>query len=41
MLAASTIALRMEAASNFETSVNSYQNTQRYIPQDSHIHDVA
>jgi hypothetical protein len=31
------IALMMEAASTFETLVNSYQTTQRNNPEDSHI----
>jgi hypothetical protein len=39
MLAASTIiALTMEAASTSETSVNFYQTTWRYNPEDSHLH---
>jgi hypothetical protein len=28
----------MEAASTFETSVNSYQTTRRNNPEDSHLH---
>jgi hypothetical protein len=32
-----TIALMMEAASISETSVNFYQTTQRYNPEDSHL----
>jgi hypothetical protein len=28
----------LEAASTSETSVNSYQTTRRYIPEDSHLH---
>jgi hypothetical protein len=28
----------MEAASTSETSVNFYQTTRRYNPEDSHIH---
>jgi hypothetical protein len=35
---ASIIALMMEAASTSETSVNLYQSTRRYNPEDSHIH---
>jgi hypothetical protein len=31
------IALMMGAASASETSVNFYQTTQRYIPEDSHL----
>jgi hypothetical protein len=31
------IALIMEAASTSETSVNFYQNTRRYNPDDSHL----
>jgi hypothetical protein len=36
MLAASTIALMMEAPSTSETSVNFYQNTLRNNPEHSH-----
>jgi hypothetical protein len=32
------IALMMEAASTSETSVNVYQTTRRYNPEDSHLH---
>jgi hypothetical protein len=32
------IALMMEAASTSETSVNFYQTTRRYNPEDSHLH---
>jgi hypothetical protein len=32
------IALMMEAASTSEMSVNFYQTTQRYNPEDSHLH---
>jgi hypothetical protein len=32
------IALKMEAASTSETSVNFYQTTRRNIPEDSHLH---
>jgi hypothetical protein len=32
------MALMMEAASIFETSVNFYQTTWRYNPEDSHLH---
>jgi hypothetical protein len=32
------IALMMKAASTSETSVNSYQTTRRYSPEDSHLH---
>jgi hypothetical protein len=32
------IAIMMEAASTSETSVNFYQTTQRYNPEDSHLH---
>jgi hypothetical protein len=38
VLAASIIALMMEAASSSETSVNSYQTTQRDNPKESHLH---
>jgi hypothetical protein len=31
------IALLLEAASTSETSVNFYETTRRYIPEDSHI----
>jgi hypothetical protein len=37
MLAASIIALMMEAASTSETSVNFYQTTRRSISEDSHL----
>jgi hypothetical protein len=33
------IALMMEAASTSETSVNFYQTTRRYNPEDSHLHN--
>jgi hypothetical protein len=33
------IALTMEAASTFETSVNLYQTTPRNNPEDSHLHN--
>jgi hypothetical protein len=36
MLAASIIALIMEAARTSETSVNFYQTTRRYNPEDNH-----
>jgi hypothetical protein len=39
MLAASNIALMMEAASTSETSVNFYQTTRRNNPEDSHLHN--
>jgi hypothetical protein len=32
------IALMMEAARTSETLVNFYQTTQRYNPEDSHLH---
>jgi hypothetical protein len=32
------IALMMEAASTSETSVNVFQTTRRYNPEDSHLH---
>jgi hypothetical protein len=32
------IALMMEAASTSEMSVNFYQTTRRYNPEDSHLH---
>jgi hypothetical protein len=32
------IALMMEAASTSQTSVNFYQTTRRYNPEDSHLH---
>jgi hypothetical protein len=31
-------ALMIEAAQTSETSVNLYQSTQRYNPEDSHLH---
>jgi hypothetical protein len=31
------VALMMEAARTFETLVNFYQTTLRYIPEDSHL----
>jgi hypothetical protein len=34
------IALMMEAASTFETSVNFYQTTWLNIPEDSHLHII-
>jgi hypothetical protein len=37
VLATSIIALIMEAARTSETSVNYYQTTQRYNPEDSHL----
>jgi hypothetical protein len=33
------IALMMEAARTSETSVNFYQTTRRYNPEDSHLHE--
>jgi hypothetical protein len=36
--ASSLIALMMEAVQTSETSVNSYQSTLRYNPEDSHLH---
>jgi hypothetical protein len=33
-----SIALMMEAASTSETSVNFYQTTRRYNPEDGHLH---
>jgi hypothetical protein len=38
VLAASIIALMMEAARTSETSVNFYHTTRRNIPEDSHLH---
>jgi hypothetical protein len=35
------VALMMEAASTSETSVNFYQTTWRYNPDDSHLHVVT
>jgi hypothetical protein len=32
------MALMMEAASTYETSVNFYQTTRRNNPEDSHLH---
>jgi hypothetical protein len=32
------IAVMMEAASTSETSVNFYQTTRRYYPEDNHLH---
>jgi hypothetical protein len=40
VLAASIIALMMEAASTSETSRNFYQITWHYNPEDSHLHKV-
>jgi hypothetical protein len=37
VLAAFIIRALLEATSTSETSVN-YQNTRRYIPEDSHLH---
>jgi hypothetical protein len=34
------IALMMEAAGTFRTSVNVYQTTRRYNPEDSHLHGM-
>jgi hypothetical protein len=34
------IALMMEAAQTSETSVNSYQSTRRYNPEDGHLQNV-
>jgi hypothetical protein len=34
----SFVALMMEAVQTSETSVNSYQCTRRYNPEDSHLH---
>jgi hypothetical protein len=36
--AASVIRAMMVAASTSETSVNAYQTTRRYNPEDSHLH---
>jgi hypothetical protein len=38
VLAASTIALMMEAASTSETSINFYYTTRRNNPEDSNLH---
>jgi hypothetical protein len=38
VLAASSIALVMEAARTSETWINFYQTTRRYNPEDSHLH---
>jgi hypothetical protein len=38
VLAASINALMMEATSISETSVNFFQTTRRYNPEDSHLH---
>jgi hypothetical protein len=35
------IALMMEAASTFKTSVNFYQTTFRNIPEDSHLLNIS
>jgi hypothetical protein len=35
------ITLMMDAASTSETSVNFYKTTQSYIPEDSHLGQVA
>jgi hypothetical protein len=35
------IALMMGAASTSETSVNFYQTTRRYNPEDSHIQGIS
>jgi hypothetical protein len=37
-MAASIIRVMMEAASTSETSVNFYQTTRRYNPEDSNLH---
>jgi hypothetical protein len=37
MMEAASIALKMEAVSTSETSVNFYQTTRRNIPEDSHF----
>jgi hypothetical protein len=34
------IALMMEAARTSETLVNFFQNTRRYNPEDSHLHNL-
>jgi hypothetical protein len=36
----SIIALMIQAASTSETSVNFYQTTRLYKPEDSHFHDL-
>jgi hypothetical protein len=38
VLTASIIRAMMEAESTCETSVNFYQTTRRYNPEDSHLH---
>jgi hypothetical protein len=38
VLAASIIALKIEAASNCESLVNFYQTTRQNNPEDSHLH---
>jgi hypothetical protein len=38
VLAASIIRVMMEAASTSELSVNCYQTTWRYNPEDNHLH---
>jgi hypothetical protein len=40
-LTASVITLTTEAVTSSETSVNIYQTTWCYIPEDSHLHAVA
>jgi hypothetical protein len=39
-VAAPFIALMMEAARTSETSLNFYQTTRRYNPEDSHLHSL-
>jgi hypothetical protein len=41
VLAASIIALMMEAATTSETVVNFYQTTRRYNPEDSHLRTIS
>jgi hypothetical protein len=36
-----TIVLMMVAVQTSETSVNSYQSTRRYNPEDGHVHNYA
>jgi hypothetical protein len=40
VLTASIVRAMMEAASTSETSLNFYQTTQHYNPEDSHLQDI-
>jgi hypothetical protein len=41
ILAASIIALMLEAARTYETLANFYQTTRRYNPEDSHLRNPS